>query len=516
MADATLAAAEETYLDARDMLDRLGIGRATGSREPGLVEAAAAATDAARAAIADLHGVDTAGWDSADVRALGLLRRWAATRDEDEPAAGTDESWAATAERGFAALSARIQVGYAAAQGAVDTGEVTMTRLAVLERLAVEPDAERRRHLFLSLEPVWQSMDGDDNYASPYRRLIEMSARRWASGDSPVDRNARALGIDPAGIDDQLVAILSTWRAASDSTPVQPWDWWFVTGAASRSLGAAAPVRHLREISDAWHASLRADPAALGVGYDISWRPGRPPVPVAYTDFGSRPRRLPGGGRRPAKPWVMAAYSGGGLGELTELIHETGHAIHIAAIDTRPAFADWPDSDAFTEALAELTALDTAEPAWQQHWLGTSVPEAVALRGRYAEVMLDICWALLEIRLHADPDLWPSEVWADITSTYLGIAPHPELAWWAMRGQLVQEPGYMVNYALGPILAADLRAAIRTARGDWSAGDPGWYGWVSDRIYRWGLERTSAEVLAGVLGRAPNADALLGEVARAA
>ena len=84
-----------------------------------------------------------------------------------------------------------------------------------------------------------------------------------------------------------------------------------------------------------------------------------------------------------------------------------------------------------------------------------------------------------------------------------------------MRGQLIQEPGYMVNYAIGPILAADLRAAIRSGRGDWTAGDPGWYAWVSERIYRWGLERSCGDVLRDVLGRPPSPDALLNEITRA-
>ena len=105
-------------------------------------------------------------------------------------------------------------------------------------------------------------------------------------------------------------------------------------------------------------------------------------------------------------------------------------------------------------------------------------------------------------------------MWTDLTSTYLGIEPHPELSWWAMRGQLVQEPGYMVNYALAAIIAADLRAAIRAARGDWSTGDPGWYEWVSARIYRWGLERSGRDVLVDVLGRTPTADALAAEIGR--
>jgi hypothetical protein len=291
-------------------------------------------------------------------------------------------------------------------------------------------------------------------------------------------------------------------------------DWWHAAGAAERVLAEAIPVERLRSLSDAYHASLGAAPAQLGIRFDTDPRAGRPPVPVAYTTFGRRPRETTGDRWLRAEPWVIGIYTRGGLGELTELVHETGHAIHLAAIRTRPAFADWPDSDAFTEALAELTALDTAEPAWQQQWLGVSAPEAVSLRGRYAEVVLDICWALFEIRLHADPHRRPNDVWTDLTSTYLRIEPHPEWSWWAMRGQLVQEPGYMVNYAIGPILAADLRAAIRAERGDWVRGDAGWYEWVSERIYRWGLERSSGDVLRGVPGRRPDPDALLTELAR--
>ncbi len=511
MPDGRLSAVEATFLDARDLLDRLSVAAARGEDEPGLAGAAAEAAAEARAAVTALATADPTGWDEEDRRAVAAMRRWAETADGEEWP-GTDESWAATAERGEAALRGRIFAGYAAAQGAVDTGEVTMTRLGVLERLAVEPDPGRRRRLFRSLAPVWESIDADGGVASPYRRMVGM----WAGRGSPVDANARALGIDPAGVEGELVAILSAWRDAAGGIQVEPWDWWYATGGTARALRDRVPVSRLREVSDAWHAALGADPHDLGIGFDLHPRPGRPPVPVAYTEFGSRPRRPERGTRRPARAWVVAAYTGGGLGELTELVHETGHAIHVAAIDTRPAFADWPDSDAFTEALAELTALDTAEPAWQRRYLGAEAPEAVSLRDRYADVMLDLCWALLEIRLHGDPDRAASAEWAALTSTYLGIRAHPELSWWAMRGQLVQEPGYMVNYALGPIIAADLRAAIRAARGDPTGGDPGWYAFVSERIYRFGLSRSSGEVLAGVLGRAPDSRALLAEIARAA
>jgi hypothetical protein len=50
------------------------------------------------------------------------------------------------------------------------------------------------------------------------------------------------------------------------------------------------------------------------------------------------------------------------------------------------------------------------------------------------------------------------EAWKEITREYSKIAPHPDLSWWATRGQLVDAPGYMVNYAIGSIIVADLPA----------------------------------------------------------
>ncbi|MEU8077699.1 hypothetical protein AB0B31_19860 [Catellatospora citrea] len=507
MSDPAVTAAERCYLHARELADRLELAEALGTAEPGLAEEAAAGRTRLLAALSavDLDTGCAAPLDTADGRAVEIMRRWVEASVEHPPTRPNAE---------YEALRDTIERDYSARQAAVEHDGRTLPRLAVLGRLGDEPDPERRRRLFHALGPVWQSIDGD-GVDSPYRRLLAHSARRWADG-SPVAANAAALGMAVSEVEPALVAILETWRAiTAGGPPIEPWDWWHTYGTTARALRAAVPLHRLRPLSDAYHAALGADPAELGVRYDVTARPGRPPVPVAYTTFGSRPRETPGGWTR-AVPWVLGTYTAGGLGELTELIHETGHALHVAAITTRPAYADWPDSDALTEAIAELTALDTAEPAWQEHWLGASVPARTALRDRYADVMLDVCWALFEIRLHADPARRSNDVWAELTSTHLGVVAHPELSWWAMRGQLVQEPGYMVNYALGPILAADLRAAVRAARGDWTTGDPGWYAWVSEHVHRFGLARSSGDVLRDLLGRPPSADALLTELRRAA
>ena len=61
-----------------------------------------------------------------------------------------------------------------------------------------EPDAAARRRLFLALEPLWRTVDGDGGDGSPYRRLLRSSAARWAGARLP-DRGQRRGARDVAG-----------------------------------------------------------------------------------------------------------------------------------------------------------------------------------------------------------------------------------------------------------------------------------------------------------------------------
>jgi hypothetical protein len=176
---------------------------------------------------------------------------------------------------------------------------------------------------------------------------------------------------------------------------------------------------------------------------------------------------------------------------------------------------DWPDSDVFSEALADVPALELYEPAWQRRYLGIAAPLGDAIRAKYAGIALDMVWALFELRMHRDPAADPSRVWAELCERYLRIRPHPELAWWAVRGQLVGAPGYMLNYAVGAIVAADLRTRVRAVHGPFTEGDPGWHAWMSSRLYRFGLERPSRRVLEDFLGRPVSPQAFLDDLARA-
>jgi hypothetical protein len=83
-----------------------------------------------------------------------------------------------------------------------------------------------------------------------------------------------------------------------------------------------------------------------------------------------------------------------------------------------------------------------------------------------------------------------------------------------MRGQLVDAPGYMVNYAAGAILIAAIRARIQVEHGPFTPGDSTWYAWVAPRLYRFGLERPTREVLEAFLGGPVSPAALLADMRR--
>ena len=215
----------------------------------------------------------------------------------------------------------------------------------------------------------------------------------------------------------------------------------------------------------------------------------------------------------PRPPWVFATYAEGGLGNLLELLHESGHALHMAAIRTRPAFLEFPEaSAAYLEGTADVLGWDVDEPAWQRRWLGEAAEPREALLSRYGAVMLDICWALFEIELHRHPERRPNDVWTEVTADGLGVEPHPEWSWWAIRGQLIDGPGYLANYALSAIMAAAVRARIAEVRGPWFEGDPGWYRFVADALFVPGASRPPADLLETFLGGPLTAEPLLADL----
>jgi hypothetical protein len=385
-----------------------------------------------------------------------------------------------------------------------------INRVSALDLLHETSDAGRRKAVFLAFVPLWQAVNGNNEPDSPYRRMIAGAAAEAGKNGSEVDNAARDVGIDPVEVERWLVQMLDAWRESSGNVMVEPWDFRFQAGEADRLLGTNIPRESLQPINHRYYRDLGADLEQMGTLYDLDPRPDK--AALAYTEFVTHGRMVNGAWKSTVAR-VSAPYERGGLFVLNELVHENGHVVNITAIRNRPAFVDWP-SDLFAEAFADVPAWSTYEPAWQRRYLGHEAPEQLSLRALYSVVMLDVAWSLFELRMFRTPTADPNALWTEITSRYLHIVPHAELSWWAVRVQLADLPGYMVNYGLGAILTAEMRQHISKALGAFDTGDPRWYGWLSQRLLRYGSERDTRTLMQDFLGRPVSPQAFLEQIHR--
>src|SRR6476661_577681 len=135
-------------------------------------------------------------------------------------------------------------------------------------------------------------------------------------------------------------------RLASSHPMIEPWDYHYRNGQADRLLSSAIPRDSILPISYRYYRDLGVDLKELGVLYDLDPRPSK--APLAYMNFVNLGRQTDSAWR-PTVVRISANYSGGGLSELNEFIHENGHAVHGLALRTRPAYMDLGDT-LFVEA----------------------------------------------------------------------------------------------------------------------------------------------------------------------
>ena len=448
-----------------------------------------------------------------DAHAVAAMRKSLETLDADGTTAGVREDACRDAERRdaeYGALRAALVSCYAEYGDRLQFEGGVVDRGSALQLLHVIGEPARRKALFDAFVPLWTALNGRNEPDSAYRRMIVMAAADAAKRGSEVDAAARAIGVGTGDIERWLVQILEAWRDASPDEMVEPWDYRYLNSSANRQLEAKIPAQSLLPANERFYRDLGADLGKLAVVFDLEPRPDK--SPLAYTDFLRRGRVVGSQWQRPVAR-VLGTYPTGGLYSLNELVHETGHAVHVSAIRTRPAYMDWPDT-LFTEAFADVPSWSVYEPAWQRRYLGAEVPASTSLRSLFGDVMLDVSWALFELRMLRNPGADPNAAWTDITSRYLRIVPHVEVPWWAMRVQLAGNPGYMVNYGLGAMLTAEIRARTVEAIGPFDAGNPRWYGWLGDRLLRFGSERDTRSLMQDLLGRPLSPDALLRQIGR--
>jgi hypothetical protein len=461
---------------------------------------------------------DPAASDPKDAQVLEAIRKGFADNAPEAPAA--DDVYArigcadgAQRDGDLTTLQIALYACFEQIGSRIDFEGHPIVRTTALQTLQQLEGSERRKRLFMALSPLWIAVNSADTTDSPYRRMMVLNgAALRASGRSSIDDAAATLGITRQQVEQWLLLVLQAWQARSQGPALEPWDYWYASAGASRTLSPAIARDAVLPIAKRFYRDLGADLDRLGVRHDLDIRPGK--APLAYTDQISIGRRI-GATWHPMQARVSANYEQGGLFVLNELIHEDGHAVHYAALRTRPAYFSLGD-DLFFEAFADVPAWSSSEPAWQQKYLGHHADDGSALRELFSNVMLDVAWGLFELRMLEDPARDPNLVWTDITSRYLNIVPHPELSWWALRVQLVRWPGYMINYGLGAVLTADIRQHIRDGIGPFDEGNPQWYSWTSAQLLQFGSSIETAQLLRRFLGRPVSPDAILTQLRRVA
>ncbi len=503
------------FLDAANAVDFIHSGMAADYEGRDLASWDAQRIDRHKALIASIAAIDERKLPREDIRALAAIRVTLGDYGDPSPAVANAPDSPACKDRDrkdldYDGLSAALSSCYREIGNVLKFEDRTVDRGSALGLLGDIEEPARRKALFDAFLPLWAALNGNDQPDSPYRRLIALASKEAATDGSGVEAAARAIGVSVKDVERWLVQILEAWQKASPAGMVEPWDYRYAISEAQRRIAPSFPDTEIVAVDHRFYQDLGADVEKLGVVYDIDDRLDK--SPLAYTDFLRRGRYV-NGTWQPTVARVVGRYRSGGLSALNELVHENGHAVHISAIRNRPAFTDWPDT-LFTEAFADVPSWSVYEPVWQRKYLGTELPAAMSLRALYGSVMLDVAWSLFEIRMLRDPASDPNAVWTDITSTYLHITPHPEVPWWAVRVQLVSNPGYMVNYGLGAVLTAEIRKATANAIGPFDAGNPKWYGWSSEELLVFGSERSTRDLMQVLLGRPPSPRALLEQINR--
>jgi len=461
-----------------------------------------------------LQRLPVSGLADTDRRAVTLMRE-ALAESPATPESLAPAGHCADAQRRDLALRALQQALYACFAelgNRLPFEGSTLTRVDALGLLASLPEAQRRKSLLLAFEPLWHALNGNDEADSPYRRMIRRTVQDSHGSPTPVERAARTIDVSPGELEGWLERILDTWRQVSGDSEIEPWDYRSQADAGVRSLNELIPLGGMQPLVQRFYLDIGVDLAGMQVVNDLEPRTGK--APLAYTDFVIRGRQR-GAVWEPTIVRVSASYTHASLGELNELVHENGHAAHMLALRTRPAFMDLGDP-VFYEAFADVPSWSVYEPAWQRKYLGRGASERDSLRALFGNVMLDVAWALFDARMLRDPDTDPNRLWTGITAHYLHIRAHPELSWWAVRVQLVDIPGYMVNYGLGSVITADIRQRIGEQLGAFDNGDPRWYPWLSAHLLASGEQHPTPQLLHEFLGRRVSPDALLTQLRRLA
>jgi len=177
------------------------------------------------------------------------------------------------------------------------------------------------------------------------------------------------------------------------------------------------------------------------------------------------------------------------------MLHETGHAVYYKWIDRSLPFNLREAAHIFTtEAIAMLFGALAKNPLWLVEVAGADAKlvnqkKAVILEQRQLEQLIFARWAMVmlhfEKALYENPDQDLNKLWWDIVERLqmLKRPPGRDAPDWASKPHFTIAPVYYHNYALGELLAAQLRAAA--ARNLKHAGPVSEMSWKRKELGQW-------------------------------
>ena len=178
-----------------------------------------------------------------DIRAVTVMRESVAALVEEKSLAPVRKcSEAQQKDLDSDALRTALYACFDELANNIEFEGAKLARVSAFDLLTRINEPERRKALFYAFVPLWRAVNGASEPDSPYRRMIAMAAADARTKGSAIDAAARTVGVSTAELERWLEQILGAWRRASGDSPIEPWDYRYLGGAADREIGDAVSL----------------------------------------------------------------------------------------------------------------------------------------------------------------------------------------------------------------------------------------------------------------------------------
>jgi hypothetical protein len=163
-----------------------------------------------------LSKISASGLSPLDARALEVMNHHLSDdfpesfHDQDQPPGHCQDAQHPDLAR--AALVGALYACFTEVGNNLEFEGKRVTRVAAFGMMEEMAEEERRKKLFYAFLPLWQAVNGKDEAASPYRRLVPLTVSAAQGNGTRIDEAAKTLGVSAQEVEHWLEQILDTWR----------------------------------------------------------------------------------------------------------------------------------------------------------------------------------------------------------------------------------------------------------------------------------------------------------------